>query len=99
MRAKARGSRPQSAADHLLKEARKAGLADFCARDSRTGTWEARLHPAGRPDSPLPGEDDLWAVVKEDRRPRGNSFEALRAADPLRLLMEKSPKPGGCWMS
>ena len=83
----------KAAADHLQKEARKAGLADFCG-EGQPDRYLARraFILQGRPDTPLPGEDELWAVVAEIAASGANSFEALRAADPLRLLMEKFPQ-------
>jgi ATP-dependent helicase HrpB len=83
----------KAAAAFLLKEAGKAGLADFCG-EGQPGRYLARraFILQGRPDTPLPGEDELWAVVAEIAASGANSFEAIRAADPLRLLMEKFPQ-------
>ncbi|HTB34442.1 MAG TPA: ATP-dependent helicase C-terminal domain-containing protein, partial [bacterium] len=83
----------KGAADYLQKEARKAGLADFCG-EGQPARYLARraFILQGRPGTPLPGEDDLWAVVADIAASGANSFEAIRAADPLRLLMEKFPQ-------
>jgi ATP-dependent helicase HrpB len=82
-----------AAAERLLKEARRAGLGEFCG-EGQPGRYLARraFILQGRPDAVLPGEDELWAVVAEIAANGANSFEALRASDPLRLLMEKFPQ-------
>jgi len=93
----------KAAVAYLLKEAGKAGLADFCG-EGQPDRYLARraFILQGRPprqaqgglspDLELPGEDELWAVVAEIAASGANSFEAIRAADPLRLLMEKFPQ-------
>ena len=77
----------------LVKEARKAGLSAFCG-EGQPGKYLSRraFIQAGLPQLELPGEDELWTVVDTLAREGALSFEALRAADPLRLLLDRRPE-------
>jgi ATP-dependent helicase HrpB len=80
-------------AELLIKEARKAGLGAFCGEgqpDKYLGRRAFIL--AGKPQAELPGEEALWAVVEGLARDGALSFEALRSADPLRLLLDRRPE-------
>jgi len=82
-----------AAAALLIKEARKAGLQAFCGEGQPARYLARRAHVLGlRPDAPLPGEDELWALATELAAGGALSFEALRQADPLRLALEREPQ-------
>lgn len=77
----------------LVKEARKAGLSAFCGEGQPDKYLSRRAFiQAGLPQLELPGEDELWMVVDELAREGALSFEALRAADPLRLVLDRRPE-------
>lgn len=80
-------------AELLLKEARKAGLSAFCG-DGQPDKYLSRraFILQGKPQLELPGEEALWAVVEGLARDGALSFEALRSADPLRLLLDRDPE-------
>lgn len=82
-----------AAAELLLKEARKAGLGAFCGEGQPQRYLDRRAFILqGRPNTPLPGEEELWEIVRELAIGGALSFEALRSADPLRQLLEKHPQ-------
>jgi ATP-dependent helicase HrpB len=82
-----------AAAALLLKEARKAGLSAFCGEGQPDKYLSRRAFILqGLPSLALPGEEELWAVVEGLARDGALSFESLRAADPLRLLLDRQPE-------
>jgi ATP-dependent helicase HrpB len=80
-------------AELLLKEAKKAGLGAFCGEGQPDKYLSRRAFILqGKPNLDLPGEDELWGVVEQLARDGALSFEALRSADPLRLLLDQRPE-------
>ncbi|HTB22402.1 MAG TPA: ATP-dependent helicase HrpB [bacterium] len=81
-----------AAAELLLREARKAGLQAFCGEGQPDRYLARRAFVLqSRAEAELPGEEALWAEVGELARAGALSFEALRQADPLRLVLDRAP--------
>jgi ATP-dependent helicase HrpB len=80
-------------AELLIREARKAGLGAFCG-DGQPEKYLGRraFILSLKPELKLPGEDELWAVIERLAREGATSFQALAAADPLRLLLDADPE-------